>query len=410
MIIQPIRSLSLPARKFTPLAMSSYDQLPEDIMLIGAFRHLMDLEQLSSVFDAGLEVFPHLTGSIDLDKKTIITKESGVNIELANCETIINTQLLEQMSIQQLKENFMPDSKLWYKNKSLFGARVVHFPNSEISLLGIRASHCVVDGAGLALYLRSCMLSLSGQDQIPVFHHRNVLHSIQKSSDRSIPDGYQVIENESSNDLKDDCAKSYETTIFTLPVAEVITKWQASSLLDARIRLAAWLSAQCSTADPQLSELAVWCDVRGLLGLSPNYTGNCGCFLHYPLSRSTEEMTDLWRSIVKRKGFKKVATVFSQLQAHEAANKPLQWIDAPHVLQINIVPHSIAHVDFGYGKALFGMILARNSSGIRISITPDEQYFLLEIELSQNIREHLIKSATSEPFSITLLGQGLSVN
>jgi len=319
--------------------------------------------------------------------------QAGVNIELANCETIINTQLLEQMSIQQLKENFMPDSKLWYKNKSLFGARVVHFPKSEISLLGIRASHCVVDGAGLALYLRSCMLSLSGQDQIPVFHHRNVLHSIQKSSDRSIPDGYQVIENESSNDLKDDCAKSYETTIFTLPVAEVITKWQASSLLDARIRLAAWLSAQCSTADPQLSELAVWCDVRGLL-----------------VSRSTEEMTDLWRSIVKRKGFKKVATVFSQLQAHEAANKPLQWIDAPHVLQINIVPHSIAHVDFGYGKALFGMILARNSSGIRISITPDEQHFLLEIELSQNIREHLIKSATSEPFSITLLGQGLSVN
>jgi len=53
MIIQPIRSLSLPARKFTPLAMSSYDQLPEDIMLIGAFHHLMDLEQLSSVFDAG---------------------------------------------------------------------------------------------------------------------------------------------------------------------------------------------------------------------------------------------------------------------------------------------------------------------------------------------------------------------
>ena len=397
MNIQLIRNLTFTPRTFSPVKLSKNDQLPIDIMLVGAFSGLMDADNIYAAFHASLDLFPHLTGTICHTTNTILNSAKNTYLELAECHQETTKSLLDSMTLQELKTHFMPNHRHWECNKPLFGIRMVHFPTTNITLLGIRVSHHVVDGSGLSLLLRSCMLHLSQHQQLPVLHDRNTLSTINKNDNANIPKGYSQ-------------ASPYHTTreqikaksmIFTADVQATIKQWNASSLVDARLRLAAWISARCAKVDPNLSEIALWCDVRGLQGIPPHYTGNCGCYLHVPLSDSAQKMTEQYRTLITRQGFKKIAETYTQIQTLETNGTALDWKNQAHVLEVNIVPHSVASVDFGYGKPFFGMLLSRNSPGIRLSITPDEQQFLIEIEVNHLTSTDIITAANKENIHIT---------
>jgi len=389
---------------FEAVSLSVYDKLPRDIMWVGAFRGMITVEEVAQLLEKGLERFPHLTGVICQESWKVIPAERDLRLEDAVCEENIDIERLQQLSAELLYERFMPDRDNWSQSGYLFGGRVVRFPQLNQTVIGIRISHCVVDGVGLGLFLKASLFAMVGRDVSPPQHERELLLSDDVLNLNGIPKGYEIAtaQPHAANSLGSLFDSASGTTLFTLSIDEIKRRWGGDTLVAVRTRLAAWLSAECKKVNPQLNQLAVWCDVRGIQGVPQDFTGNCGCFLHFPLSSSETEMHAHWKHLTRRGGFREVAKVFSQLQAAEKQGRPLQWKDDNSVLQINIVPSSIANVNFGYGKALFGVLLARNSPGIRISTTPDKQYFLIEVELPEFTRNHLVDVAQCEGFTVEL--------
>jgi hypothetical protein len=401
-VFEEFPSIRLPARIFKPLELSSYDVLFKDIMWVGVYHGQIKAEEVALILNAGLVHFPHLTGYICKSSWKILPCIRDLQVETEICDQEFHLSKIEDSPYGELREKFIPNEEQWIENKFLFGSRVVQFSNA--SVIGIRVSHCAVDGTGFGLFLRASIQSLMHQDVSPVLHERMVLSSVHSPQTFQIPQGYECEKDGLLPKERDQSKlKRCEDTLFiSLSIAELSKKWDTKSHLATRLKLAAWLSAECKKADPELREMAVWCDVRGLGDFPQNFTGNCGCFLHFPLSESMQEMEACWKKLISRVGFRSINEVFRQLQEAERREQALQWKNDPSYLQINIIPNSISNLDFGYGKALFGTLLTRNSSGIRISVTPDEQFFSIEAEVSKKIHEHLIQAMHFEKWKVKL--------
>ena len=392
---------------FEPLILSEDDQLPTPIQLVMAYRGLMSADSCEEAFLRGLAGFPHLSGKLirglhgRLDK--IVPFDDPFSLELREAEEVLDFHDLASFSLERLSEDFVPSPA-----ESLFQARLTIFRNAGMSVLGLRVSHAVVDGAGLAYFISNSTAALRGVEPFTVFHDRSFgFGSCMEGDMAEVPEGYR---DEASAAMADG-AVDFIPTYFVIPVEGVRKCFGASSVLDARLRLGAWLSAGVAQRDETFTGLGLWCDARGTNAIPATYTGNVGCYVSFPLrGMGAEALAQELRKMATRRGFERIAATYGMIKRAEAQGHPLVWGGTGKgMLQLNLVPHVVEGTDFGHGVPAFALLLSRNSSGLRISLTPDASRFLVECCLPHGLGDGLVEQCQTAGLGPTLWCRGRDV-
>ena len=281
---------------------------------------------------------------------------------------------LEEMPLASQSAAFIPEGRAG----SLFAVRLTRFRN--LSVLGMRVSHAAVDGTGLALFINGCTAARRGVATPALFHERR--HGFGKCLDGedTPPHGY----GEADGADGVESLTSISPALFAIPSENVRRHFQATTLLDARLKLGAWL---CAALESRFPEVALWCDPRGLNGITASYTGNLGCYLHF--KNRADDLSKQLKATASRAGFERIADTHRRLKLAESRGHPLVWEGG--ALQLNLVPHAVAGTDFGTGLPGYAALLSRNSSGLRISLTPDTSRFLIEACLPDDLGEFLLE-------------------
>ena len=378
-----IHKKSLPPQTFPPLTLAQNDHLPRAIELVIAYDYLISPDQLESAFNHGVEAFPHVTGqiqSLEAGKPWhILPSSRGLPLEIFEMQKNITIRILEQLPVRTHRSYFMPGTDEDAPQDHLLAARLTQTTDG-LSILGLKASHAALDGTGLGLFLYHCTARIHGKSPPAVIHQRPDTHINPTAEIPELPHGYTLAENPA--DISDDLA-ARPSTIFTINIKEACHQLGASSYLDARLRLSACLCHSLANIHPGFSEIAVWCDPRGLPGFPATFTGNSGCYLHIPLQNlSATDLTKRICGLASRQGFRKTAETQQRIQQAQNAGHHVAWKGpADDILQLNLVPHAAESANFGHGPPVFGLMLSRNSSGLRIAITPDGRRFLIEAAL-----------------------------
>jgi hypothetical protein len=358
---------------FEPLDLSADDLLPADIELVMGYRGELAAEDFATALERGLRAFPHLTGK--LDGMRIVPTESAFALETVDITGAMGIRDLEEMPLASQSSTFIPGGRA----DSLFAARWTRFTDTDLCMLGIRVSHAAVDGTGLALFINECTAARRGVGTPTLFHERRHAFGTMLDGDEMAPHGYREAQGASQEDLLAGCSP----TLFAIPSDNVRKHFQATTLLDARLRLAAWL---CAALESHFPEVALWCDPRGLNGIPATYTGNLGCYLHF--ENRADDLTKQLKATATRAGFQRIAETLRRIKLAESRGRPLAWQSG--ALQINLVPHAVAGTDFGIGLPGYAILLSRNSSGLRISLTPETSRFLIEACLPDGLGEILL--------------------
>jgi hypothetical protein len=358
---------------FAPLDLSADDRLPADIELVMGYRGGISPEIFAAALERGLRAFPHLTGK--LEGMRIVPSGSGFALETADAAGTMDFRSLEEMPLAGQSEAFIPEGRAG----SLFAARLTRF--RDLSVLGMRVSHAAVDGTGLALFIMHCTAESRGVAPPPVFHGRRYGFGSNLDGTDEAPHGYR----EAGGALEADLPAGASPTLFAIPTENVRHHFQSTSPLDARLRLAAWL---CAALESHFTEVALWCDPRGLNGIPATYTGNLGCYLHFP---NSYDLTKQLKATATRAGFRRIADSHRHIKLAESRGRPLVW--AGGALQLNLVPHAVAGTDFGAGLPGYAALLSRNSSGLRISLAPDASRFLIEVCLPDGLGDVLLEKS-----------------
>lgn len=404
------RKIILPAICFDPLKLGAVDHLPVDIELVLAWNHCIDPVALESAFLSALRRFPHLTGRLAVDEKnpywSIEPSATGVPMEVLGSGESLATLDLKQMTLMEHRTKFMPATAQNSPHKHLLKMRLTLFPG-PMSILGIKVSHAAVDGTGLALFLNHCAAALRKRQPLEVFHERHHIRGNTPQESDPLPHRYR----KTDHCLPDpDPLARIPSIIFELDIEATHCSFNAGTMLDARLRLAAWLCIEAASMHPPFSEVAVWCDPRGLNGIPPTYTGNSGCYLHFPL-RNIGELTSGLRSLATRSGFHLIAETHRRIQQTKAAGNTIVWYGpGKDILQLNLVPHAAESANFGAGPPVFGLMLSRNSSGLRISVTPDATRFLIEACLPNTLATDLVDACLKAGLNPRIWCQGSDRN
>jgi len=356
---------------FAPLNLSVDDGLPADIELVMGYLGGIAAEVCSAALERGLRAFPHLTGKGE--GMRIVPSEYGFELETVDLPGEMGIRGLEELPLVEQSVLFIPEGRA----DSLFAARLTSFPETNLGVLGMRISHAAVDGTGLALFIMHCTAESRGVGAPPLFHERRYGIGAYLEGTDEPPCGYRE-----AASMEDETARSIPT-LFAIPAESVRRHFQATSLLDSRLRLAAWL---CAALESRFPEVALWCDPRGLNGIPATYTGNIGCYLHFP---NCADLTKQLKATAKRAGFRRIAETHRRIKLAESRGRPLIWQGG--ALQLNLVPHAVAGTDFGTGLPGYAILLSRNSSGLRISLTPDASRFLIEACLPDGLGEVLLE-------------------
>jgi hypothetical protein len=359
---------------FEPLDLSVDDLLPADIELVMGYRGQLASEHCAAALKRGLSAFPHLTGK--LEEMRIVPSEGEFALETVDLPGAMRFRDLEEMPLASQSAAFIPQGRA----DSLFAAQWTRFPETDVSVLGMRVSHAAVDGTGLALFINECTAAIRGVGSPPLFHERCHAFGTKLNGEDKAPHGYREAEGWAQVDI---LAHS-SPTLFAIPSENVCAYFQATTLLDARLRLAAWL---CAALESHFPEVALWCDPRGLNGIPATYTGNLGCYL--PFQNLADELTKQLKATATRAGFQRIADTHRRIKLAESRGHPLTWKGG--ALQLNLVPHAVAGTDFGIGLPGYAILLSRNSSGLRISLTPDTSRFLIEACLPDDLCDVLLE-------------------
>lgn len=395
----PIQTLTLKSRTFQRLDLGSNDHLTRDIELVLAFDYRIDSMALETALNSALDAFPHLTGRLRNDDAWFIEpKPEGVRFEIARLSESISTRSLEQLPLAAHRLDFSPTTN------DLFGIRLTHV-GEKMCILGIKASHAAIDGTGLALFLHHCTSVMRGTVPIQVVHERIAGRGEIQADSPEMPEGY-VLAKPGIED-SDPIARQ-PSTIFSIAIDSASRKLSGTSYIDTRLRLSAWMCAKLAAMDTSFSKVAVWCDPRGLNEIPPTYTGNSGCYLNFSLEGISEnDLTEKLKSMTTRSGFSRIAETHRKIQQAEITGRPITWTDMPErVIQLNLVPHAAESANFGNGTPVFGLMLSRNSSGLRISITPDGTSYIIEACFEGNLSERLFDVCQYEGFEPRLWCQG----
>ncbi|MEO0476208.1 MAG: acyltransferase [Planctomycetota bacterium] len=382
--------LSIGAQPFTPLHLSHNDDLPHDIVLVLAYPYAIPPQRMVDSLQQGLASFPHLTGRLS-------QRPSDGGLSIVPCVQPV------QLQYNQLNQQFVPGSITSLSNaqriaryapttttcvwsekldveRPMLQARLTEYTQSESSVLGLHVSHRAVDGAGLAMFLACCTAPLR-QAEAPEPVHARAQPDSSNTTALSLPFGY--LQAPSAADAPPFPSEQHDlrdAVYFTLPITQVTDLWHAASDRQARFALTAWLCSRLIEIEPSFQHIAIWCDSRGTAGIPRNYTGNTGCYLTLPAHPIDE--TNLARqlgSLATRQGLRQIEQATRSLQAAERMGQRVIWgKDPADTLQVNLVPHAPDIVDFGGGPPIFGQLLTRNCSGLRVSVTPDGRYFLVE--------------------------------
>lgn len=365
---------------FAPLDLSVDDCLPADIELVMGYRGGVTRDVYETALKRGLRAFPHLTGK--LEGLRIVPPEGEFGLETVDSSRVMSIRDLEKMPLCHQSTTFIPKGRA----DSVFSARLTRFTGVDLSVLGMRVSHAAVDGTGLALFIAHCTAALRGVQTPAVFHERRFGFGTNEGVSDEAPLGYRTAGNPTAKEDLAGCA----LTLFAITAETVRSYFDAASLRDARSKLGGWL---CAGIGGHFPEMALWCDPRGLNGIPPTYTGNLGCFLHFPLRGTTaDELTMQLKATATRTGFQRIADTHRRIKLAESRGRPLVWDGAKMgVLQLNLVPHAVAGTDFGGGLPEYAILLSRNSSGLRISVTPDASRFLVEACLPDDLGEMLFE-------------------
>ncbi len=357
---------------FAPLDLSVDDLLPADIELVMGYRGRITEEACAAALERGLRAFPHLSGK--LEGMRIVPSEGKFALETLDLPGVMRFRDLEEMPLAEHSAAFIPEGRA----DALFAARLTRFPETDLSVLGMRVSHAAVDGTGLALFIMHCTAASRGVAAPPLFHGRNHGFGASLDGPDEAPHGYRNAEATPQEDVL------ATPTLFSIPSENVRRHFQSASPLDARLKLGAWL---CTALESRFNEVALWCDPRGLNGIPATYTGNLGCYLHFP--NRTDDLTKQLKATATRAGFQRIADTHRRIKLAESQNRPLVWEGG--ALQLNLVPHAVAGTDFGGGLPGYAILLSRNSSGLRISLTPDASRFLIEACLPDGLGEILLE-------------------
>lgn len=361
---------------FAPLDLSVDDRLPADIELVMGYRDGIAPEHCAAALERGLRAFPHLLGK--LDGMRIVPSESLFALETLDLPGAMDIRDLEEMPLAIQSATFIPGGRA----DSLFAARWTRYPETNLSVLGMRVSHAAVDGTGLALFINECTAASRRVTTPPLFHERRHGFGTNLDGEDEAPHGYSDAGDATEVDL---LARS-SPTLFSIPSENVRKHFQSTTLLDARLRLGAWL---CAALESRFPECALWCDPRGLKGIPATYTGNLGCYLHF--KNRADILTQQLKATATRAGFQCIADTHRRIKLAEARGRPLVWQSG--ALQLNLVPHAVAGTDFGSGLPQYAILLSRNSSGLRISLTPDATRFLIEACLPDGLGDLLLEKS-----------------
>ena len=145
--------------------------------------------------------------------------------------------------------------------------------------------------------------------------------------------------------------------------------------------------------------------------LPRNFTGNAGCYHALPLSgKPPHEITACLKQLAGRRGLLRTTETYRRIKHAEQNGRMVVW-DGPRddILQLNLLPRAAADAEFG-GAPDFSMLLSRNSSGLRISVTPDGAGFLIEASLAHGWGGGLVEAAGSFGFHPKVLHGGQKSN
>ena len=385
---EPTRCVRLiQPRPFDPLDLALDDRLEEDLRLVLGYGHRIDPRLLEHAVNAGIDAFPHLTGRLARGggngQWRILPTDLPLRLEVAEVRGPANGPH------DEIASRFLPTEETETTGHALFAIRQTRCDDMDV--LGLRVSHAAVDGSGLGWFAQCCAASAHGKVPPPVVHDRAVLLQNVDPVSSPLPPGYR-----DAGPLDQDWSWPRDPwtvrppLVLSIPLETLRIHAGDGSLLALRIRLAALLATRLTEIAPELRELALWCDPRGTGGVPVHFTGNAGCYLHIPLRGMSEDrLAAGLRSVATRNGFQRVNRVFTRLRAAEAAGRQVVW-DGPRedVLQVNLLPRVFEAADLG-GLPVFGMLLSRNSSGLRISIAPDGGSFLIEASLADGWAEAL---------------------
>lgn len=371
---------------FVPLDLSVDDLLPADIELVLGYRGGIAPDICAAALERGLREFPHLTGK--LEGMRIMPSEQVFALETVDLPGAQGIRDLEETPLAEQSAVFIPEARA----DSLFAARLVRFPETNLGVLGMRVSHAAVDGTGLALFIMHATAARRGVVAPLLFHERRHASGKHLEGPDEPPPGYR----EAGCAMEDVIS---EPTLFAIPSENARRYFQAASLLDTRLRLSAWLSGALVARFP---EVALWCDPRGLDGIPATYTGNLGCYLPFP--NRADDLTNQLKATATREGFRRIADTHRRIKLAESRGRPLVWKGG--ALPLNLVPHAVAGTDFGSGLPGYAVLLSRNSSGLRISLTPDASRFLIEACLPDGLGEVLLEKCRAQGLGPSVWCQG----
>ncbi|MFM2171464.1 MAG: Transferase family [Verrucomicrobiota bacterium] len=383
------------ARDFSPLRLCEDDRLPADIELVMGYEGLLSPEAVAASLRRGLEAFPHLTGV--MHHEYIVPAHGEITWEVAESHEEDSWEVLKQRPLTKQSRLWIPQALPVGLPGSLWQTRLTLMPRAGICVIGMRVSHAVLDGAGLAWFIHQCTAATRGVKTGMVVHERPGRAAVSADPCDPPPQGYGASAHQTESVWSGDALARSQPLIVALPVAELVSALEASSVLYARLRLAALLCSWVAQCQPQTQEVALWCDARGTNDLPPHYTGNAGCFLHFPLRHEDpQHLTRLLRNVATRGGFTRISETFRRLQEAEARGAPYRWLGLEQqALQLNLVPHAVKGTDFGIGLPRYAMLLSRNSSGIRIAFTPDAAHLMIELSLPATTNHFLLENMRS---------------
>lgn len=371
--IKPDEILSIPALNFKPLSLCLDDVLPVSMVLLMGFNYRINPVELRRALQITLQAFPHLSGRIQVSLQPfhaeLVPAENDIHIEwIRNGQSLSTSiessessqvtgssalQILETLDQETLYLRFAPSAAnvspalIQALQAPLLQLRLTWIPEQNICVLGVMASHIALDGIGLAFFLNHLSSAIFGRNAHEVIHDRHCTFPHTPILNGLFPSQYREVPNLLTIAQDQDPHASSHATVFSIMLDDLHHHVGNSSSADSRFFLAAHLCQVAAGLQPGRNTLALWCNSRGLGHVPRHYTGNTGCYVHFPLkSGDANGCYQHLKSTITRKGFAEITDTYARLKSAEAAGRYAFWIGPQdNLLSLNLVPHIRPAVD-----------------------------------------------------------------